>query len=142
MNKHDFARQLRTNSTDAERKIWRQLRDRRFSGFKFRRQHPIGPYVADFVCLDRRLVIELDGGQHAAQQGYDRNRDGWLAVEGYTVLRFPDNVVLKQTPVVLEVIWKALHDSPSPGLRPPSPPVGRGKSSSPSPLGGEGRGEE
>ena len=64
MNKKDFARQLRQNSTDAERRLWSRLRGRRFSAYKFRRQAPVGEYIADFICYERRLIIELDGGQH------------------------------------------------------------------------------
>jgi adenine-specific DNA-methyltransferase len=139
MNKRDFARQLRKNATDAERKLWRRLRDRRFSGYKFRRQHPIGPYVVDFVCLEQRLVIELDGGQHLERRGYDRNRDRWLANEGYRILRFPDNAALRETEAVLQVIWKTLHAAPSSGLRPPSPPVGRRNNQTHSPCGEKGK---
>jgi very-short-patch-repair endonuclease len=109
MNKRDFARRLRRQSTDAERLLWFRLRERRFAGHKFRRQAPIGPYIADFVCYQARLIIELDGGQHAAQKDYDARRDAWFRQQGFTVLRFSDNVALKQRDVVLEVIWKALQ---------------------------------
>jgi very-short-patch-repair endonuclease len=113
MNKKQFARQLRRRSTDAERLLWAHLRDRRLSNHKFRRQHPVGPYVVDFVCKERHLIIELDGGQHYSQQKcYDQRRDAWLAQEGYRVLRFPDNVLLKQLNTVLEVVWKVLQNEP------------------------------
>ena len=121
--KKSFARQLRKNSTDAERLLWSHLRDGRLAECRFRRQQPIGAYVPDFVCFERRLIVELDGGQHAAQQSYDTQRDDWLRQQGFRVLRFPDNVVLKEVRSVLEVIWKALEMSPSP---PPSPIKGEG----------------
>src|SRR6266542_2532556 len=88
------ARALRTNLTDAERKLWRAPRDRRLGGTKFRRQAPIGPYIADFICYEARLVIEVDGGQHADSPS-DRRRDQWLAVNDGLVLRFWNSDVLK-----------------------------------------------
>ncbi len=120
---HESARTLRRNQTDAERKLWLLLRDRRFAGFKFRRQHPLGPYVADFVCLKRRLVIEVDGGQHADRAAADAVRTDWLAAQGYRVLRFWNNQVLGQAQAVLQVIEEALDGHPSP---PPSPSRGEG----------------
>jgi very-short-patch-repair endonuclease len=117
MNPRDFARQLRKKSTDAERLVWYHLRSRRFSQFKFRRQVPIGKYVGDFVCQDAKLVVELDGGQHASAKDYDTTRDHWLQGVGYRVLRFPDNVVLKELNVVLEVIWQTLQPPPENGRR-------------------------
>jgi very-short-patch-repair endonuclease len=81
------ARTLRKAMTDAERKLWRLLRNRNLSGHKFRRQVPIGPYVADFLCFEARLIVEADGGQHATA-GLDAKRDEWLCAEGYRVLRF------------------------------------------------------
>lgn len=103
-----FARQLRRNSTDAERRLWRCLRCRQLSRFRFRRQHPIGPYFADFVCLELRLVIELDGGQHNSVEGlrHDAVRSDLLAAYGYAVLRFWDNDVLQRTESVLDAIWR------------------------------------
>ena len=107
--KHQFASTLRQNSTLAEQRLWLFLRNQGL-GVKFRRQHPIGPYVADFVCLDRRLIIELDGGQHA-ESAHDRIRDRWLSQEGYRVLRFWNTDVLRNRAGVLEVIRKDLIDS-------------------------------
>jgi len=77
--KHGFARQLRRNQTDAERKLWQLLRDRRFAGVKFRRQQPVGPYIVDFVCFEAKLVIELDGSQHGleASMTTDEIRSVW-----------------------------------------------------------------
>jgi very-short-patch-repair endonuclease len=102
------ARALRGNPTDAERLLWRHLRLRQVGGYRFRRQRPVGPYFVDFVCLEKRVVVEVDGGQHRQQQLYDARRDGWLRAEGFTVLRFWDDEVLKQVENVKQVIWEAL----------------------------------
>src|SRR5262245_58002501 len=87
------ARSLRRSSTRAEWTLWLQLRDRRLGGFKIARQQPIGPYYVDFVCRDRRVVIECDGGQHADSE-HDRQRDAYLAALGYRVFRLWNNEVL------------------------------------------------
>ena len=100
------SRRLRRNETDAERAIWRLLRNRQFAKSKFRRQHPIGPYVVDFYCHDRRLVIEIDGGQHTAER--DRKRSQFLEKRGLTVLRFWNNEVLGNIDGVGELILRAL----------------------------------
>ncbi len=115
---------LRKNQTDAEKRLWSHLRNRQQSGCKFRRQHEIGHYIVDFVCLEKKLIIELDGGQHANQTRYDSQRSAFLELLGYTVIRFWDNEVLTQTQNVLEAIHKTLIDNPSP---PPSPSRGEGK---------------
>jgi len=111
-----LAKSLRKRSTDVEQLLWSHLRAGRFEGIKFRRQHPIGRYIADFVCLERKLIIELDGGQHALQVELlkDGLRDAWLKKEGYTVVRFWDNEVLTNTSGVLETIRERLHRTPSP----------------------------
>jgi len=101
------ARDLRKNSTDAERHLWYHLRANRL-GFKFKRQVPIGSYIVDFVCLEKRLIIELDGGQHMDNQKYDTKRTDWLMAHGFKVLRFWNNDVFEQTPSILEVIMTAL----------------------------------
>jgi very-short-patch-repair endonuclease len=106
-----FARQLRQRMTDAESRLWRHLRRRNIEGFKFRRQHPLGPFVADFVCLEARLIVEVDGGQHGERESYDRRREAWLSEQGYRVLRFWNNDVLCETESVLEVIRDALLDA-------------------------------
>jgi primosomal protein N' (replication factor Y) len=105
----NFARQLRRNQTDAENRLWRHLRSRRLLGLRFRRQHPIGPYFADFACLELRLVVELDGGQHADPRGQERDRARTAAIEerGYEVIRFWDNDVLRDTPAVLASIARS-----------------------------------
>jgi very-short-patch-repair endonuclease len=96
-------RRLRRQSTDAEIKLWFALRDRRLDGLKFVRQVSIGPYVVDFVCREKRLVIEVDGGQHA-DSATDRTRDAFLMSEGHRVLRFWNTDVLKNMDGVLEAI--------------------------------------
>ena len=110
------SRILRKNSTDTERHLWRHLRDRQIEGFKFRRQQAVGRYVVDFVNLEKKVVVELDGGQHALDPG-DKIRDEWLRVEGYKVLRFLDNQVFSNLEGVLETIRDVLltpHPAPLP----------------------------
>ena len=110
-----FQRELRTNQTDAEALLWRQLRARRLLGLKFRRQHDIGPYTVDFVCTDERLVIELDGGQHAGREAYDAERTRFLESLGYRVLRFWNHEALAQTDAMLEALVAELGKArPSP----------------------------
>ena len=93
--KHEFARKLRREQTNVERKLWQALRGRQFSGFKFRRQQPIGPYIVDFVCLEARLIVELDGDQHGTNQGIagDRIRTQALEQDGFRIVRFPNHQV-------------------------------------------------
>jgi very-short-patch-repair endonuclease len=114
------SRELRMHMTNAERALWRVLR-RKATGCKFRRQHPLGPYILDFVCFSPRIVIEVDGGQHA-ESGRDAIRDSFLAERGYQVLRFWNNEVLSNIDGVLTVIMRVLA-APSPR---PSPARGRG----------------
>ena len=111
------ARDLRRNLTDAERALWRHLRQRQIAGLKFRRQHPIDHYILDFVCLEARLVIELDGGQHADRQGEDQERTARLQARGYRVLRFWNTEVLENPEGVMEAILQA---AAGPGVQPPS----------------------
>src|SRR5205807_9314645 len=109
--------------------VWYRLRAHRFDGHKFKRQVPIGSYLVDFACLGRKLVIEVDGGQHA-DNASDATRDRYLRSEGFRVLRFWNNDVLRNTDGVLEMVLSALATAPSPGaLR-----------ASPSPQGESGRG--
>lgn len=103
--------QLRNNATDAERRLWRHLSRRQLEGFKFSRQMPVGPFVCDFMCRERRLVIELDGGQHA-ESIRDASRTEFLESEGYRVIRFWNNEVLGNVDGVLSVIAEALKTSP------------------------------
>jgi very-short-patch-repair endonuclease len=103
-----YAKELRQNMTDAEQRLWKHLRAHRLNGAKFRRQHPIANYIVDFVCLDASLIVELDGGQHAEQIGYDQKRDALLKQHGFTVLRFWNNDVLQNTEGVLTAILEKL----------------------------------
>jgi len=121
------AKTLRTNQTEAEQRLWYHLRAHRFMGYKFKRQKPIGRYIVDFACLEHRLIIELDGGQHSEQVAYDQQRDAWLLGQGYTILRFWNNDVMQQLESVLEQICCALSPGPSRTLSPtPLPQVGEG----------------
>ena len=115
-----IAKNLRKRATGAERLLWNHLRSRQLEGLKFRRQEQIGNYLVDFVCFERRLVIEIDGGQHALKTEKDRDdlRDEFLKVEGFKVFRFWNNEVLGNIDGVLEVIRKGCLSSPSP-LSPP-----------------------
>jgi very-short-patch-repair endonuclease len=113
------AKTLRANSTAAERKLWSRLRDRRMLGFKFVRQLPVGPYIADFACREADLVIELDGSQHAEDEvvAYDVRRTAVLVAHGYGVMRFWNREVLSNIGGVLDAIAARLEKAPSPGLR-------------------------
>ncbi len=102
------ARALRARSTDAERKLWAELGNRQLGGYKFRRQHPMGPYVVDFACLAQRLVVELDGGQHAMAKDKDDQRTRWLESQGYRVVRFWNHDVLENMDGVLQALLTAL----------------------------------
>jgi very-short-patch-repair endonuclease len=111
------ARILRRNSTDAERRLWAALRDRRLRGYRFRRQYPIGPFIVDFACTRHQLVIEADGGQHA-QNNEDTVRTAWLEAHGWRVLRFWNGDVLGTIDGVLETIVRAIEEPPHPSLSP------------------------
>jgi very-short-patch-repair endonuclease len=113
----NLAKSLRKRPTDAEKLLWWHLRSKQIDGLKFRRQEPIGQYIADFVCFEKRLIIELDGGQHAIEQKKDRKREDWFTKEGFQTLRFWNCDVLKNIEGVIEVIRRAcLHHPP---LTPP-----------------------
>jgi very-short-patch-repair endonuclease len=126
-----IARELRKNQTDAERRLWLALRDRRLAGDKFRRQRPIGPYIADFVSIRQRLIIEVDGSQHANNQA-DERRTAWLERHGWYVIRVWNNDVSGNPDAVAEHILNVLRDRPTltlpsrPRWAPPSPASGRG----------------
>ena len=134
------ARVLRAAQTDAERLMWRHLRNRQLLGWKFRRQHEIDAYIADFACVDANLIVELDGGQHVERARYDERRTEALQRRGFRVLRFWNDDVLTATDRVLEQIVAALtvtppHPDPLPGGE-------RGKSADgPDPLPGGERGK-
>ncbi|MDZ7832457.1 MAG: endonuclease domain-containing protein [Desulfobacterales bacterium] len=108
------ARNLRKNQTDAEKCLWRYLRNRGLKNHKFRRQHPVGPYIADFACVEKGLIVELDGGQHALQAEDDAGRTAYLQSRGFQVLRFWNNQVLTETAAVLEMIVAVLEGSNTP----------------------------
>lgn len=111
------ARELRKNATECERLLWQHLRAHRLQGYKFKRQQPLGLYIADFVCFEARLIIEADGGQHAEQAEYDNRRDNWLQSQGFTVLRFWNNEIMGNMEGVVErvlAVCKANSPSPQP----------------------------
>ena len=111
--------------TDAETILWRQLRAREFEGFKFRRQHPLGPYVVDFVCIANKLIVEADGGHHAQQVDADAERTRFLEELGFRVMRFWNHEILTMQEAVRERIWIGLHENhPHPD---PLPPAGEGE---------------
>lgn len=118
----NHSRHLRQEATEAEQKLWYYLRGGRLNGYKFRRQHAVPPYIVDFYCAARRLVIELDGSQHNVQ--VDEARTRYLASQGLNILRFWDNEVLQQTDTVLEAILDALERRT---LTPNPSPDGRGE---------------
>jgi very-short-patch-repair endonuclease len=103
------ARALRSNMTDAERRLWQQLKRRQVATVKFRRQQPIGPFIVDFVCFERRVIIEVDGGQHAEKVADDERRTRWLEAQGYRVLRFWNNDVLANVGEVTQVIFDTVE---------------------------------
>ncbi len=102
----NYAQDLRNNPTKAEYLLWYYLKNRQMKGLKFRRQQKIGKYIVDFVCYEKKLIIELDGGQHAEQQRYDSQRTKWLESQRFKVLRFWNNEVLGNTDIVLDVIFR------------------------------------
>jgi len=112
------SRALRRNQTDAEARLWHHLRDRRLAGCKFRRQVPLGPYFADFACAEKCLIIELDGGQHAELAARDAQRSAYLQQRGFTVLRFWNDQVLRETDAVLEEILRHLDGETAPHPNP------------------------
>jgi very-short-patch-repair endonuclease len=120
------AQRLRRNLTDAERKLWSALRNRQINGAKFRRQQPIGPFVADFVCHDPRLIVEADGGQHSVARE-DASRTAFLESKGYRVLRFWNNDILSNLDGIAQVIATALSTPHPAPAEPESPSPSRGE---------------
>jgi very-short-patch-repair endonuclease len=110
------ARALRHDMTSAERRIWSRLRAHRFQGFSFRRQVPIGSYIVDFLCPEARLIIEIDGGQHAVQTNRDAVRESWLREQGFVILRFWNNEVLTKLSGVLHRVAESLRQPAPPSL--------------------------
>jgi very-short-patch-repair endonuclease len=119
----NFANLLRKRTTEAEKLLWKHVRARQLDNFKFRRQQQIDNYIVDFVCFEKRLVIELDGGQHSVQTQMDLIRDNYLRDQGFKILRFWNNEIMKNINGVMEVIRETLISSPSPY---PSPARGEG----------------
>jgi very-short-patch-repair endonuclease len=113
------AQQLRNNATDAERRLWRHLSRRQLHGFKFSRQMPVGPFICDFLCREKQLIVEVDGGQHA-ESHRDASRTAFLEAQGYRLIRFWNNDVLQNVDGVLQVIAGALQNWPTAQ----SPPAG------------------
>jgi very-short-patch-repair endonuclease len=133
VNLRDRAKALRRNATSEERTVWRWLRDRRLCGLKFRRQHAILNYIADFYCAELKLVIEIDGSGHeqVGQDLYDIRRSCDLSTRGVTVIRITNDTVRKRPNDAGDAVIAAIErlrseNQPSPGLRPPSPASGRG----------------
>ena len=147
------ARSLRRELSPAEKVLWQALRNRRFAGLKFRRQHPVGAYVVDFVCLRVNLGIELDGESHLSRNKVDEARDRWLASQGIKILRFWNTEVFDDIEAVMEKIWQECTERMKSGEAPPLTPDpssqrGEGRSRpaaappltpGPSPQRGEGR---
>jgi very-short-patch-repair endonuclease len=115
---------MRKQPTEAERLLWAMLRGRRFSEFKFRRQVPVGPFIADFLCYEARLIVEADGGQHCESDS-DERRTAWLEAQGFGVLRFWNHEILRQRREVEDRLFAALN-SPSPRSPAASRPLPRG----------------
>ena len=119
-----YARTLRHGATDAEKLLWQELRRGKLPGARFRRQVPIGPYVADFACLQNRLIVELDGSQHVDRAAYDLERSAFLEKQGFRVLRFWNGDLFSERASVIETIahaighpeWRQAVESPSPTL--------------------------
>ncbi len=112
-----FAKALRTRMTDAETILWSRLRDWRAHGCGFRRQHPIGPYIADFACVTAKLIVELDGDQHGsdAERAYDERRDAYLTSRGWNVVRVPNERIYKHLGEVLDMLGDAVGQHPNRG---------------------------
>jgi very-short-patch-repair endonuclease len=126
------ARKLRNTSTETEQRLWHYLRGKAVAGAKFRRQYPFGPYITDFACPELKLIVEADGGQHQGSE-HDNRRDTYCKAQGYVVLRYWDDQILRETEAVLEDIYRwvvMLQRSPSQ----PPPPVGEEQNQSP-PVG-------
>jgi adenine-specific DNA-methyltransferase len=116
---------LRSEMTEAEKRLWFLLRNRRLEGVKFRHQHPVGPYILDFACLSHNLAVEIDGGQHCDSLS-DKVRTAWLQSQGWRIVRFWNNEALDHTETVLEALIKAISPHPN-----PLPQAGEGTRSAP-----------
>jgi very-short-patch-repair endonuclease len=123
-NNRDRARHLRRNMTDTERFVWERVRYRQIGRCKFRRQHPLGPFVVDFACLERKLVLELDGGQHAERAEEDARRTAWLEERGYRVFRLWNFEAFQDWEATEQRIWELLQEGGDPTPHPNPPPQG------------------
>ena len=136
-NARNFAKVLRREMTEGERLLWRKLRSEQL-GFKFRRQHPLGSYVADFACLAPKLIIEIDGSQHANQKAYDAKRGEFFGFHGFDVMRFPANLPFSDLQSIVQAIYIRLNEFAA--LAPIPTPAGEGANTrtrtTPSPFGG------
>jgi very-short-patch-repair endonuclease len=112
------AKELRQNSTDAERLLWQRLKAKQLDGLKFRRQEQVGRFIADFVCYEKGVIVEADGGQHTLEKEKDEERTKWLNSQGFTVLRFWNNEILTNIEGVMEVIRMQCMKTPLPGPLP------------------------
>ena len=114
--KQAFAKRLRTEATELERKLWSRLRNGQINGLRFRRQQPIGPYIADFFCSAAKLIVELDGSQHGAENNreYDLRRTSFMSTHGYRVLRFTNHDLLQDCEAVLGSIVRAVDSRAGP----------------------------
>jgi len=112
-----FKKFLRKSQTEAEGVLWYHLKNRNFQNYKFRRQHILCGYIVDFVCLEKRLIIELDGGQHVEKIEYDATRTLKLKADGFQVLRFWNNEIFNNMDSVLECVYEALNNTPSPAAK-------------------------
>ena len=116
-----WSRELRRPKNMAEAMLWRELRGRKLSHFKFRRQHVLGPYIVDFYCAAAQLVVELDGETHRTKQVYDRQRQAWLEGQGLSVIRCPNEDVYENLDGLMEVIWQVCRERAK--TKSPSPPT-------------------
>ena len=132
VNARKFAKSLRREMTDGERLLWKRLRSEQL-GFKFRRQHPLGGYVADFACLAPKLIVEIDGSQHVDQQAYDAKRDVFFRCNRFDVMRFPANLPFSDLQSTVEAIYNRLSELASAAPIPTFPQ--RGKESEVTPKG-------
>jgi very-short-patch-repair endonuclease len=124
---NDFARHLRVNQTEAEKRLWYHLRNRQICGAKFRRQAPIGRYIVDFVCFEYMVIIELDGGQHASPTRYDERRTAWLKSQGFEIVRFWNNEVMENMDGVWQRIVEELTGRASVACTPHPDPLPQGE---------------
>jgi very-short-patch-repair endonuclease len=121
IKEHKLHRLLRNTMTDAEIKLWSVLRGRQLDGCKFRRQHPFDRYILDFICLEKKLVVEVDGGQHLEHALQDAERTAYLEKAGFRIIRFWNHEVLTQIDAVKERLWQVLHEDVAPSPPRPSP---------------------